>query len=352
MNEDILYIWLSFIHGVGSVIGSKLINEFKEIISLYNASYEELIAVDGVGKKIANTIINSRDLSYAQKIYNYCVDEKIHILKKYNKDYPFQLNKYNESPIVLYAKGILKDSSPSIAMIGSRRCNEYGKKATIDIATEISKNNIPIVSGLAKGIDGYSHTIALKNNCYTIAVIGTGIDICYPKEHISLMNEICNNGLVISQFPPGISNVRQNFIKRNELIAMLSEKIIVVQAGKNSGALYTSEVGMKYKKEVFAVPNSIYDSFSVGTNSLISKGAKPYINIRSIIENAKLDNRNNKSSNMNNEKNKLYNIVKNTPCTLDIIKRRLNMDDNELEELLLEMEIEGQIKQVGGVFLA
>lgn len=350
MNEDILYIWLSSIHGVGPILASKLINKFIYLISLYNASYEELVTVDGVGKKIANTIINSRDLSTAKNIYNYCINENIHILKKYIKDYPVQLNKYEQAPIVLYAKGILKDSSNSIAIVRSRRCNEYGKKVTFDVATEISKNNIPIVSGLAKGIDGYSHTIALKNNCYTIAVIGTGIDICYPKEHINLLNEICNNGLVISQFPPGTSNIRQNFIKRNELIAMLSEKIIVVQAGKNSGALYTAEVGMKYKKEIFAVPNSIYDSFSIGTNYLISKGAKPYINIQSIFKDVKLNNRDNININMNNEKSKLYCIVEKFPCTLDIIKRSLNMEDNKIEELLLEMEIEGQIKQIAGVF--
>lgn len=349
MNEDILYIWLTRIHGVGAIIGSKLINKFKNINLLYNANYEQLIRVDGIGKTIANTIINSRDLSVAKKIYNYCVKENIYVLKKYIKDYPIQLNQYDEAPIVLYAKGILRDSSNSIAIIGSRRCNEYGKKVTIELITELSQNNIPIVSGLAKGIDGYSHTIALKNNCYTIAVVGTGIDICYPKEHISLMNEICDNGLLISQFPPGTTNIRQNFIKRNEVIAMLSEKIIVTQASKDSGALYTAEVAMKYKKEVFSVPNSIYDSFSAGTNKLISKGAKPYINIRSIVQNVNINNENNMK--MNKYKNKIYNMVKNAPGTIDMIKKGLNMDDEKIEELLLEMELEGDIKQVAGMFL-
>lgn len=350
MSEDILYIWLSLINGIGPVIASKLIKEFKEISLVYNASYEELITIDGIGLKIANTIIRSRELSMAKEIYNYCINKEIQILKKYIEDYPIQLNQYNEAPIVLYAKGILKDSSNSIAIVGARRCNEYGKKVTIDIATEIAKNNIPIVSGLAKGIDGYSHTIALKNNCYTIAVIGTGIDICYPKEHIGLMNEIFNRALVISQFPPGTNNIRQNFVKRNELIAMLSEKIIVVQAGKNSGAIYTAEVAMKYKKDVLAVPNSIYDSFSTGSNELIFKGAKPYINIGSIIKNIKLNNINKMTTNINKDKNKLYSIVKKSPCTIDVIRKKLNIDNDKIEELLLEMEIEGQIKQSAGIF--
>ncbi|MVX67500.1 DNA-protecting protein DprA, partial [Clostridium chromiireducens] len=115
---------------------------------------------------------------------------------------PSQLNYYINSPIVLYAKGIIKESSNSVAIVGSRRCTEYGKKVTIELATELSKSNIPIISGLAKGIDGYSHTVAIINNSYTIGVIGTGINICYPKEHIKLMESIFEKGLVISQFPP------------------------------------------------------------------------------------------------------------------------------------------------------
>lgn len=99
------------------------------------------------------------------------------------------------------------------------------------------------------GIDGYAHTVSLHNNNYTIAVVGTGVDICYPKEHLTLMNRIIENGAIISEFEPGVSNVKSNFIKRNELIAMLSEKIIIVEATKNSGSLYTAHYGVKYGKK-------------------------------------------------------------------------------------------------------
>lgn len=349
MNDDILYIWLSLIHGVGPTIGSKLLNTFKNINSLYAANYDELITIDGIGEKLANTIINSKNLLIAEKIYNYCCTEKIHILKKYIKEYPIQLNKYNKAPIVLYGKGILKDSSNSVAIVGSRKCNEYGKNVTIQLATELAQNDIPIISGLAKGIDGYAHTSAIKNDSYTIAVVGTGIDICYPREHINLMNEICKHGLVLSEFQPGSKNIKQNFIKRNEVISMLSEKIVVVQASKDSGSLYTARTGIKYNKEVFAVPNSVYDIFSVGSNKLLSEGAKPYINIRSILKNKKIDN--NEKLCMNSEQNRIYDIVKDYPCTIDMIKKRVKMDTEKLEEVLLEMEMKGRIKQVAGVFV-
>lgn len=283
MNEEILYIWLSLIDGIGPVLGSELLSKFKDVKSIYEATYKDILEVKGIGDKLARNIVNSKNLMHAGKIYDYCIKEEINILKKYKENYPSQLNYYINSPIVLYAKGIIKESSNSVAIVGSRRCTEYGKKVTIELATELSKSNIPIISGLAKGIDGYSHTVAIKNNSYTIGVIGTGINICYPKEHIKLMESIFEKGLVLSEFPPGTKNIKQNFIKRNELVAMLAKKIVVVQAGKDSGALYTAKCGLKYNKEVFAVPNTIYDNFSIGTNELIFQGAKIYLSPKMII---------------------------------------------------------------------
>ncbi|MDR5588237.1 DNA-processing protein DprA [Clostridium sp. 5N-1] len=353
MNEEILYIWLSLIDGVGGVIGSKLLKKFNNVQSIYEAKHEQLLEIDGIGNKLAKKIINSRDLTYCQKIYDYCIENDIYILRKYKEKYPSQLNKYMNSPIVLYTKGIIKEFSKSVAIVGSRRCSEYGKKVTIELSKELSKNNIPIISGLAKGIDGYSHTVALKNNLYTVAVIGTGLDRCYPKEHMKLMEAICEQGLVISQFPPGSKNAKQNFIRRNEIIAMLCEKIVVTEAGKNSGALYTARCAMKYNKEVFAVPNNIYEGFSVGTNQLIFEGAKIYLNSKMIVFNnfaVEDDNHKLASFKMSEEEEKIYNLVKVSPATLDEIKVILGRLINNIEEVLLKMELKGYIIQKRGLF--
>lgn len=351
MEEDILYVWLSLIDGIGPVIASELLRKFKNIKLIYQATYEEIIEVKGIGSKLANNIINSKSLINAEKIYNYCVKENIYILKKYKENYPVQLNNYRNSPIVLYAKGILKDTSNCIAIVGSRRCTEYGKDVTIELCAELSKNNITIISGLAKGIDGYAHTVAIKNNSYTVAVIATGIDTCYPKEHIQLMQAILKKGLVLSQFPPKTKNVKQNFVKRNELVAMLSQKIVVIQAGKESGALYTAKCGIQYNKEVFAVPNNIYDKFSLGTNELLFQGAQIYLNPKMIIPNILINDESSSimdSSKMTEEEKNIYKIVKSNPSTLDQIKTNIYLIN--LEELLLEMELKGYIKQTRGIF--
>jgi DNA protecting protein DprA len=354
MNEEILYIWLSLIDGIGPVLGSELLGKFKDVKSIYEATYKDILEVKGIGDKLARNIVNSKNLMHAGKIYDYCIKEEINILKKYKENYPTQLNYYINSPIVLYAKGILKESSDSVAIVGSRRCTEYGKKVTIELATELSKTNIPIISGLAKGIDGYSHTVAIKNNSYTIGVIGTGINICYPKEHIKLMESIFEKGLVISQFPPGTKNIKQNFIKRNELIAMLAKKIVVIQAGKDSGALYTAKCGMKYNKEVFAVPNNIYDNFSLGTNELIFQGAKVYISSKMITSSSAINEVKYNTielCKMNEDEIKICNLIKSVPLTLDQLKINLNISLMDIQEILLEMELKGYIEQKRGIYM-
>lgn len=354
MDRKILYIWLSKINGVGPVISSKLIEFFKRIDFIYEASYDDLIKVDGIGPKIARTIIESNDLSKSKDIYYSCQKKGIQIVTIECRNYPKQLRKFKNAPIVLYVKGNLKEFDNAVCIVGSRRCTEYGKNITVELAERLSYKNIPIISGMAKGIDGYSHTVALHNNNYTIAVLGTGVDICYPSEHLTLMNKIIENGAVISQFEPGTSNIRSNFIKRNELIAMLSEKIIVVEASKDSGSLYTAHCGIRYEKDIYAVPGNINSKFSEGTNILISEGVKPYLSTNDIVKELQYVDKkeyiNDYCDKHTEMENKILSIISKKAASIDTIKLNLNLKDKNIEELLFNMELKGEIKQVGGLF--
>ncbi|MVX67476.1 DNA-protecting protein DprA, partial [Clostridium chromiireducens] len=178
--------------------------------------------------------------------------------------------------------------------------------------------------------------------------------MCYPKEHIKLMESIFEKGLVISQFPPGTKNIKHNFIKRNELVAMLAKKIVVVQAGKDSGALYTAKCGLKYNKEVFAVPNTIYDNFSIGTNELIFQGAKIYLSPKMIISGNSVNEINYDTVElykMNEEEIDIYNLIKSSPLTLNQIEMNLDIPLINIQELLLEMELKGYIEQKRGFYM-
>ncbi|MGL6106664.1 DNA-processing protein DprA [Romboutsia sp.] len=333
MEKEIYYIWLSKIKGIGPILSTKLIDYFSDVIYVYNSSKEELMKVDGIGEKTASIISNNKDLSESEKILSKCKSLNIQIITKDAMNYPSQLKKFHNSPLILYVRGNLKQFDSSVAIVGSRRCSHYGKDITVELAEALSSKKIPIISGMAKGIDSYAHTVALHNDNYTIAILGTGVDICYPSEHLTLMNKIIENGAILSQFEPGTTNIKQNFIKRNELIAILSDKIVVVEASKDSGSLFTARCGVQYKKEVYAVPGNINSSTSVGTNILIKEGIKPYLSVEDIVENSL---------------KKCIMCYSKEGQTLDEIKSSLNIDEYKL----FELEANGLIKQVGGLFFS
>ena len=346
MDKDILYIWLNKIKGIGPILANNLLNYFGNIEEVYISTVDELLKVEGIGEKLAKGIMESKKLDSSKMIFENCIKSNIQIITKYSDDYPSVLLSQPKAPLILYVKGILKEFDESVAIVGARRCNEYGKRVTVELAESLSANKIPIISGMAKGIDSYAHTVALNNDNYTIAVLGTGVDKCYPSEHINLMNKIIEKGAVISQFEPGTSNVKENFLKRNELIAMLSNKIVVVQASKDSGSLYTAKCGMKFNKEVYAVPSIIYDKFSEGSNMLINNGAKVYLSTESIVNKVTIVTN---SVNISDIETKVINIVKNKPISIDIVIRMLGLTPQRVEELITEMELKGVIIQVGGL---
>lgn len=271
MDKELLYVWLNKIRGVGPILANNLIECFSDIDEIYHSDISELLKVDGIGEKLAKTIVNNKDLDESKRVIQKCNNNNIEIINKYSSNYPKQLSKLPRAPLILYVRGQLKTIESSVSIVGSRRCTEYGKNVTVELAEALSLRKIPVISGMAKGIDSYAHTIAINNNNYTIAILGTGVDKCYPKEHITLMNKIIEKGAVISQFEPGTNNIKENFLKRNELIAMFSDKVVIVQASKDSGAIYTATCGLKYNKEVYAVPGTIYDKYNEGTNMFISE---------------------------------------------------------------------------------
>ena len=239
MNNDIYWIWLSEIKNVGPKIGRKLLNKFNNAENIFKANYDELISIDGIGEKTANLILDTKDgvMKKAEVIMKKCVSKGIKILKINDSLYPKEVKDCADTPIIIYYLGNIRKESMGIGIVGSRRCTDYGKKVSKEIAQFLVQNNIPVISGMAKGIDGYAHTSCLNVGGYTIAVLGCGVDMAYPKEHKILMEKIIETGAVISQFPPGIKPNRLNFPKRNKLIAAFSRKLLVVEAGRNSALL-------------------------------------------------------------------------------------------------------------------
>ena len=215
--------------------------------------------------------------------------EKISINEK---EYPQQLKNIYDPPQCLYVLGNKKIlNQKGIAIVGSRKCTNYGKEMAIKISEELSKNKINIISGLAIGIDSYAHfgNIKIQNikNEYgkTIAVLGSGIDQIYPKQNVELARKIIQTGgCIISEYPIGTMPKKEHFPQRNRIISGLSMGVVIVEAQEKSGALITADFAVEQGREVFAIPGDINKKESIGSNQLIKDGAKMVTSIIDILE--------------------------------------------------------------------
>lgn len=200
--------------------------------------------------------------------------------------YPKQLREIYNPPKRIYAIGNIEIlNKVGIAIVGSRKATEYGKKVAFRLSKDLSERDIVIISGLAKGIDSHAHIGSLNvQNGKTIAVLGSGIKVIYPKENIELARQIVRKGgCIISEYPPDDTPNKSNFPERNRIISGLSKGVVIVEASEKSGALITADFALEQGREVFAVPGNIYSKTSVGTNKLIQQGAKLVMAVEDIL---------------------------------------------------------------------
>ena len=277
MRDDLVFwLWLTQVRGVGAKTSKKLLEHYATPRAVYDASAEELLTISGIGQKLAGAIREHRSLTTAEELLAKVAKHDAQVLTIWDTCYPLAVKNLPNAPIILYYKGTLRQER-GIAIIGARRCTPYAKRVTSEAAHYLASNNIPVISGLAKGVDGYAHTACLKAGGYTLAFLGHGVDACYPTEHHDLMEAIIEHGAVISQFPPDTPPHRSNFPKRNHLMSAWAEKLLVVEASPQSGALITTESAKELGRPVYAVPGSIYSRESMGANTLILEGATPYL---------------------------------------------------------------------------
>lgn len=345
--DNILYeIWLNTIKGIGPYLVRNLLETFGCAQAIYQCQLKELMQAPNIGIRKAELIYNKKKLETAKELAEYCVQHGILVISCLHPLYPPILHQYLKSPTLLYVRGNLQPLAymESAAIAGARRCSEYGKEATTTLAHNLSRQNIAIISGMAKGIDGYAHTAAIKAAGYTVAVVGTGPEKCYPSEHQELMNAIIETGAVISQFPPLSEVPKQNFIKRNRLIAMLSNQIYIMEATRSSGSLYTAQCGFEYKKQVFALPGNIYDPLSEGSNNLIAQGAQIYLPILKAQEFVSC------AISSDPFVEKVIKLLAKAPLSIEDINSQLKFEYDHLQEILLTLELEDKIKCIAGLW--
>ena len=243
-----------------------------------------------------------------------------------------------------------------LAVVGSRKCSEYGRTTAMRIGETAARNNVTVVSGMAKGIDRFAHLGALKAGGKTIAVLGCGVNICYPKENRELYERIASQGLLISELPPDTPPAPYTFPQRNRIISGLSEAVTVVEAGTGSGALITAESAASQGRDVFAVPGNINSQYSLGTNKLLTDGATPIAVIDDIFIGMGISPAADAKEvdSLGADEEMVYRLIKeNGEITVDFICRSLGKTPVWVNGIVAVLEIKGLVAyNLGKIFIA
>jgi DNA processing protein len=363
-NDSIIRdaIELTLLPGVGSLSQSRIWKALPDISELFSMQESSLAAL-GISCE-AYPVIRSRSYrETASEIYDWGTREGCCFLVRGHPGYPRLLEEIFSPPLVLYARGCIDAlEMPCVAIVGTRRPTIYGLQMAQGIASDLGSRGICVVSGLARGIDAAAHRGCLESGGRTIAVLGCGIDIVYPREHRQLTRKVLENGLLLTEFTPGTSPSPQNFPVRNRIISGLALGTVIVEASEYSGSLITARLAMEQNREVFALPGNLTSAQSFGPNFLIKQGAKLIQSWRDVVEELppeirqdiliREDSRPSQRPELelvSEEENKLLELLKTDDIThFDSICRMGNFSVPHLSDLLLNLEMAGRIRQLPG----
>lgn len=320
------------------------IDELKD--SLYNLPFDQTII-----EKLRNRIEKSDLVKYKDRLY----ENNIKFTFITDAAYPENLKYIPCPPPILYYKGELsRDYNMGISVVGSRKCTDYGKAACEELVRDLSYYKIPIISGLALGIDGIAHRTAIENKNKTIGILGNGLDQIYPKRHKGLYSKMEVGGCILSEFPMGSDPKPFNFPQRNKIISGIGLGVLVIEAQEKSGTLLTVSAACEQGKDVFAVPGNIFAHASRGTNKLIQDGAKLVLGVEDIVEEITLWNtfysekkKINISEELNDKEEIIYNSLMESPKNIDHLCLEHSLNISDVLEVITELELKGIIGMIG-----
>ncbi|HDD45165.1 MAG TPA: DNA-protecting protein DprA [Candidatus Desulfofervidus auxilii] len=342
---DLYWLALPFLPRIGNQTWMKLLNHFGSPKEIFSVPAKEL-KFFGLHEETIKIIISGQWKKKAEALFKKIKNLGLEIITYNDDKYPKLLKEIFDPPLILYIKGN-KDllNTTCIAIVGTRRASFYGIKMATKLAIGLAESGITVVSGLARGIDAAAHKGALQAKGKTIAVLGCGLDVIYPKENEKLFNEIAEKGALISEFLPGTPPLAHNFPIRNRIISGLSLGVVVVEAALKSGSLITANLALEQGKEVFAVPGPI-DESRKGTHNLLKQGAKLVEDVSDILEEFHFYSKT-VTLNLDPLQEKILSLL-DTPKTLEEIAIILNENITNLSATLTLLEVQGLIKQLPG----
>lgn len=284
MDKLVYAIWLSLSCSPGGSTFPKLLSAFSSPEEIYNAELSDISKLIGY-RNSDRSALDNKSLDRATEIYEFCKKRKVGVVTYFDDDYPELLRGIASPPVLLYYRGRLPNfnSDFTVACVGTRTISEYGRKSAFRISHDLAAAGATVVSGMATGIDGISAAGAISAGGITVAVLGSGIDVCYPPQHLTLAREIVKHGCIMTEYAPGTGPNGYNFPKRNRIISGLSRATIVFEGDEESGARYTARYAKEQKRVVYALPGNVGAKNSELTNMLLKQGAKPCTSAEDVI---------------------------------------------------------------------
>ena len=370
-GQGIYWLALSLTPGLGPTRIKKLIEHFGNAERVFTASLTELEAT-GMQAVSAQSIATGKSFEFAQQECGKAMEAGARIVSLSDPEYPSRLKEIYDPPVILFVKGCVEVlSQPGIAMVGTRHPTPYGSGMAERLSTDLAARGLVIISGLARGIDTASHRGAVAAKGKTVAVLGTGIDVMYPKENTRLTEQIVAlGGALISEFPVGTFPAPQNFPIRNRIISGMSAGVLVVEAAEYSGTRITSRLALEQNRDVYAVPGNVTNKNSWGPNTLIKQGAKLVATWEDVWEELPTDIQDALSSMLNESpetetaslfpdevtsphEKKILKLLKPDESThIDWLVELLEneMSSSEIFAALFELELSGRIRVLPGKY--
>ncbi|NOY06146.1 MAG: DNA-protecting protein DprA [Chlorobi bacterium] len=364
MTDRFDLIRFSLLPRVGGMRARNLLRHFRSFSELTKAGGIDLLKVEGIDKTLAAVIREAvsdedflrdveKEIARTKKILE---KKDVQFVTYLDNDYPEPLRRIYDAPLYLFISGKLPaPGQPAIAVVGTRSASTYGKKACRRITRDLVAAGVAIISGLARGIDTVAHRTALEHDGVTCAVLGSGLDNIYPGENRTLAQDMTARGAVLTEQPFGAKPDAVNFPRRNRIISGLSMGVLVIESAEKGGALLTAQFALDQGKDVFAVPGSIFDTRSSGTNKLIQSGsAKLVRDAEDILAELPLASRSRKPKlpppQLSLQEEQILSYLDSEPVHIDALAQKTGSAPTDLLVTLLQMEFKGLARQLPGKY--
>ncbi|QOD59652.1 DNA-protecting protein DprA [Polaribacter haliotis] len=343
---------------VGDILAKKLIVNVGDVSEIFNEKATTLSKINGIGNHVLKHLFDAKNVKSAEQELKYILDNNINYSYFLDNDYPSNLQHCIDSPILLFKDGNIDFSNDKIiSIVGTRNMSSYGRDFCNKLVDDLAEHNPIIVSGFAYGVDICAHKAAVKNKLQTIAVLAHGLEEIYPKVHKKYINQVNENGGFLTEFWHQETPLRENFLKRNRIVAGISKATIIIESAEKGGSLVTADIANSYDRDVFAVPGRTTDIYSKGCNNLIKNNrAQLLTSAEDIVKMLNWDIQEKPKPiqkqlfvELNENEQKIYDLLhQKGQQLLDVISLECNIPIYQLSSILLQMEMKGVLKPLPG----